>query len=130
MRAEPLNLRGAGSPRPALTAKQTRLLWIVLGVTFTTVLLSYCFWWPRFSDLCRFAFLCCFPAGIFLLGLACCSQKRDRKFFPWFVLLYCTLLGIAIYLWRVSPAKLSVRNGDFALGSRPLSLPYAHSAHS
>ena len=89
MCAEPLNLRGAGSPRPALTAKQTRLLWIVLGVTFTTVLLSYCFWWPRFLDLCRFAFLCCFPAGISLQGLGVLFSETGSKILS----LVCTSAG-------------------------------------
>ena len=48
------------------------------------------------------------------------SRLRDRKLFPWFALLHCAFLGVAIYLWRVSPEKLSVRNGDFVFGFQVL----------
>ena len=122
MQAEPLNLRSSvPSQRPALTAKQTRVVNIVLGLTGASILFSFCFWWPTFSDLSRFAYLCLFPVGLlFLLGLRFSRQFRDRKSFPWFALLHCAFLGVAVYLWHVSPAKLSVRNPDFIFGFQVL----------
>jgi hypothetical protein len=116
--AEPLNLRDSThTQRPALSAKQVRVVNIALWLTLASALLSFCFWWPKFSDLSRFAFLCCFPVGVyFLLGLRFSSRLRDRKFFPWFALLHFAFLCLAIYLWRVSPEKLSVHNPDFVFG--------------
>jgi hypothetical protein len=118
LQAEPLNLRSsAPSQRPALTARQTRLVNIVLGLTGASILFSFCFWWPTFSDLSRFAYLCLFPVGLFfLLGLRFSPRLRDQKFFPWFALLHGAFLGVAIYLWQESPARLSVRNPDFIFG--------------
>jgi len=122
MQAELLNLRSSvPSQRPALTAMQTRFVNIVFGLTGASILFSFCFWWPTFSDLSRFAYLCLFPVGVlFLLGLRFSRQLRDRKSFPWFALLHCAFLGVAINLWRVSPAKLSVRNPDFIFGFQVL----------
>jgi hypothetical protein len=34
--------------------------------------------------------------------------------------LHCAFLGIVIYLWRVSPARLSVHNPDFVFGFEAL----------
>ena len=117
-----LNLRSSvPSQRRALTAMQTRFLNIALGLTGASVLFSFCVWWPKFSDLSRFAYLCLFPVVVFfLLSLRFSRQLRDRRFFPWFALLHCAFLGVAIYLWRVSPAKLSVRNPDFIFGFQVL----------
>jgi hypothetical protein len=122
MLAQPLNLRGSvPSQPPALTVMQTRFLNIVLGLTGASILFSFCFWWPTFSNLSRFAYLCLFPVGVlFLLGLRFSRRLRDQKSFPWFALLHCAFLGVAIYLWRVSPAKLSVRNPDFIFGFQVL----------
>jgi hypothetical protein len=117
LQAEPLNLRSSPSERPALTARQRRLGNLVLGLTGASILLSFCFWWPTFSDLSRFAYLCLFPVGVFfLLDLRFSRNLRDQKFFPWFALLHCAFLSIAIYLWQLSPARLSVRNPDFIFG--------------
>jgi len=121
MRAEPLEIIGSAfSPKPALTPKQRRSVRIVLGVTVATSVLSFLFWWPTFADVCRFAFLVCFPAGLFLLGLRYSSQSRDHQLLPWLALLHCAFLGIVIYLWRVSPARLSVHNPDFVFGFEAL----------
>jgi hypothetical protein len=118
LQAEPLSLRSSTPlQRPVLTASQRLLANIVLGLTGASILLSFCSWWPTFSDVSRFAYLCLFPVGVFfLLGLRLSRNLRDQKFFPWFALLHCAFLGIAIYLWQVSPVKLSVRNPDFIFG--------------
>jgi len=117
LQAEPLNLRGSPSQRPVLTARQKRLVNIVFGLTGASILFSFCSWWPTFSDLSRFAYLCLFPVGVFfLLGLRLSRNLRDQKAFPWFGLLHVAFLGIAIYLWQASPARLSVRNPDFIFG--------------
>lgn len=118
LQEEPLNLRSsARSQRPALTARQNLLVNVILGLTGASILFSFCFWWPTFSDLSRFVYLCLFPVGVFfLMGLRLSRQLRDQKFFPWFALLHCAFLGIAIYLWHLSPTRLGVRNPDFVFG--------------
>ena len=94
-----------------------------LGTLAVTALglFSLAYWWPRFADFARFAFLCCFPVIFpFCYGMvrsgSFSHDPRKRRIVTVILAFHCVLLvGVALF-WKAFPSKLSIRNQDFVFG--------------
>ncbi len=94
-----------------------------LATAFVTALAfsSFAFWWPRFSNIARFAFLSCFPA-IFPFFFALVRSKgglrepRNRRAVITMAVIHCVLLLGLIFAWRAFSANVSIGNPDTVFG--------------
>jgi hypothetical protein len=89
--------------------------------TVTILLLGFmscCFWWPTFSDVSRFAFLCYFPAIFpFCFGVVRWIPQLDgrgkRRIVAIVLAGHCALLAGSVFLWRAGSGNFNIRNPDF-----------------
>ena len=99
------------SQRRISLERMTALIVIALGIS------SMFYWWPRFSNFSRFAFISCFPAVFpFLFALLRLSGSlraaRIRNLVNAMLVIHCALLVIAILLWRGFPNSINIDNPD------------------